>query len=34
MLLKPEVKKVEWGELTVFLSKKFEKGGFHRCRGL
>ena len=28
MFLKPEVKKMEWGELTVFLSKKFEKGSF------
>ncbi len=28
MLLKPEVQKVEWGELNVFLNKKFEKGAF------
>jgi len=28
MLLKPEVQKMEWGELTVFLSKKYEKKAF------
>jgi len=28
MLQKTEVQKMEWGELTVFLSKKYEKGAF------
>ena len=28
MLLKPEIEKTEWGEVTVFLKKKFESGAF------
>ena len=27
MLLEPEVTKMEWGEVNVFLSKKFAEGG-------
>lgn len=28
MHIKPEVTKQEWGDLTVFLRKKYEAGGF------
>ena len=28
MLLKPNVEKMEWGDLTVFLSKKYDKHSF------
>jgi quercetin dioxygenase-like cupin family protein len=28
MLLKPEIEKTEWGEVTVFLKKKFESEAF------